>query len=95
MAIEATYTNARQNLAKLLDAVADDHETVVIKRRGREDVALVSADELRSLEETVHLLRSPANAHRLLSALERTRAGEGETMTLDELRRRVGLDEER
>jgi len=94
MAIETTYTNARQNLAKLLDAAAQDHETVIIKRRGSDDVAMISADELRGLEETVHLLKSPANAKRLLGALERSLAGEGVVMTIDELRAFVGFDEE-
>lgn len=94
MSIETTYTNARQNLARLLDAATKDRETIVVKRRGAEDAAIVAADELRSLEETAHLLRSPANARRLLDALEGAIRGEGEKLTLDELRRRVGLDEE-
>lgn len=94
MSIETTYTNARQNLARLLDAATKDRETIVVKRRGAEDAAIVAADELRSLEETAHLLRSPANARRLLDALEGAIRGEGETLTFDELRRRVGLDEE-
>lgn len=92
--IETTYTNARQNLAKLLDAAAQDHETVIIKRRGSEDVAMVAADELRGLEETVHLLKSPANAKRLLRALEDALNGEGITMTIDELKEHVGFDED-
>jgi antitoxin YefM len=94
MSIETTYTNARANLAKLLDAAVDDRETIIIKRRGAEDVVLIAADEFRSFLETAHLLRSPANAERLLAALERSRRGEALTMTLDELRREAGLDEE-
>ncbi|HEX8672799.1 MAG TPA: type II toxin-antitoxin system prevent-host-death family antitoxin [Longimicrobium sp.] len=72
MAIEVTYDQARASLATLCDAVTQDGETVVIHRRGAEDVALVSAAELRSLEETAHLLRSPRNAQRLLRALLRS-----------------------
>jgi antitoxin YefM len=94
MSKEFSYTNARQNLAKLMDAATKDREVVVIKRRGAEDVALVAADELRSLEETAHLLRSPENARRLLSALEDALAGKGEPTTIEELRRTVGLDED-
>jgi antitoxin YefM len=75
--METTYTNARANLASLLDKAADDRERVVIKRRGRPDVALIAADELASLEATAHLMRSPANAHRLIKAMERTDRGEG------------------
>lgn len=71
MAIETTYTSAREGLAKLLDRVTNDREVVYIRRRGREKVALVAADELSSLMESAHLLRSPRNAKRLLSALRR------------------------
>ena len=68
MATETTYTNARANLKALLDEAADTREPVIIHRRGGDDVALIAADELRSLIETAHLLRSPANAERLLRA---------------------------
>ena len=71
MAIDTTYTDARENLAKLLDRVTGDREVVFIRRRGRERVALVAADELEGLMETAHLLRSPRNATRLLTALRR------------------------
>ena len=59
MAWETTYTDARAGFAKLLDRVTNDREVVYIRRRGRERVALVAADELSSLMETAHLLRSP------------------------------------
>ncbi|HEX8830132.1 MAG TPA: type II toxin-antitoxin system Phd/YefM family antitoxin [Longimicrobium sp.] len=72
MAIETTYTQARASLAALCDAVTDDQETVIIHRRGAEDVALIAAAELRSLQETAHLLRSPTNAQRLLRSLLRS-----------------------
>jgi len=91
MAIETTYTLARANLAKLLDEVTENRETVVIRRRGGEDVALIAASELASLHETAHLLRSPKNAQRLLSALARARAGEGRAMTVEQLRDELGL----
>jgi antitoxin YefM len=92
MAIETTYTLARANLAKLLDEVTGNRETVVIHRRGEEDVALIAASELASLTETAHLLRSPRNAERLLTALARARAGEGKPSSVDELRRELGLE---
>lgn len=93
MAIETTYTQARARLASLFDRVTRDRETVIIRRRNAEPVALISADELASLTETAHLLRSPRNAERLLSALARSRRGEGTPETMDELRRDLGLDE--
>ncbi|OFV79724.1 MAG: prevent-host-death protein, partial [Acidobacteria bacterium RBG_13_68_16] len=64
MASVTTYTQARATLAKLCSEVVQSREIVVIRRRGAEDVALVAADELRSLMETAHLLRSPKNAER-------------------------------
>ena len=54
-----------------MDRVVANREVVMVRRRQGGDVALVAADELEGLLETVHLLRSPRNAARLLSALER------------------------
>lgn len=93
MAVEITYTQARRTLARLLDEVTQDREIVIIKRRGREDAALISASELSGLIETAHLLRSPANARRLLEALNRALKNEGQTLTVDSLRSEVGLGE--
>ncbi len=69
-----TYTQARENFAALCDAVTGNRETVLIRRRGKEDVALIAASELRSLLETAHLTASPANARRLERALRDARA---------------------
>ena len=86
MAIHATYTEARANLARLWDQATSDRETVIISRRGAEDVAMIAADELASLQETAHLLRSPANAVRLLTALQRALTGGGESTSIAVLR---------
>jgi antitoxin YefM len=94
VALTTTYTDARKRLATLLDSAGDHRETVIITRRDHSDVALIAADELRSLEETAHLLRSPANARRLLEALERSLAGDVTPMSIDELRRDAGLAED-
>lgn len=91
MAIQTSYSDARARFATLLDAVVDDREVVIVNRRGKDDVAMIAADELRSLVETVHLLSSPRNAQRLLVALHEAQAGEGTPSTLDQLRRDVGL----
>ena len=95
MTIEFTYTSAREQLASLLDRVTKDREVVIIQRRGSEDVAMISADELASLTETAYLLRSPQNAERLLSALGRALKNEGTPQTLDELRREVNLGDQK
>jgi antitoxin YefM len=94
MTIQTTYTQARAQLATLLDQVTNNREVVIIQRRGAEDVAIIAADELTSLLETAHLLRSPANAERLLNALARVRQGSGSPQSIDDLRREVGLAEE-
>ena len=73
MARETSYTYAREHLASLCDIVAETGEAVIIHRRGARDVALVAADELESLTETAHLLRSPENTKRLITALRRAR----------------------
>jgi antitoxin YefM len=92
MAVETTYTALRAGLAGFLDQVTDDREVVFVRRRGARDVAIVAADELSSLMETAHLLRSPKNAQRLFESLRELEQGRGEVMTVEELRQSVGLD---
>ena len=67
------YTNARNGLASLLDRVSENSEIVIINRRNKPDVALISKEELDSLLETVYLLRSPANAKDLFKAIEESK----------------------
>jgi antitoxin YefM len=83
MAVETTYTNLRDRLASVLDQVADNQEVVIVRRRGAKDVALIPAEELAGLMETAHLLRSPKNARRLLTALERAKHGGGKPQSLE------------
>lgn len=90
--IKTTYSQARENLASLLDQVVNDREIAIITRRGAEDVALVSADELSGLLETAHLLRSPANANRLLTALRRAQSKKLPPTSLDAFRLELGLN---
>ncbi len=94
MTTVTTYTQARTALASLCDEVASTREPVIIRRRNAEDVALVSADELASLLETAHLLRSPKNAQRLLTAINRAQSQTLSPISVEELRREVGLVEE-
>lgn len=91
MPIQTTYTTARANLAKLCDEVTENHRVVIISRRGRHDVALISANELSGLLETVHLLRSPKNAERLLTALERAKSKKLRAKSITTLRKEVGF----
>lgn len=89
-----SYTEAdlQANLAEILDEVIAVREPVLITRRDSEAVALIAADELDSLLETMHLLRSPANAERLFAALENARNREGTATTLEALRAELGVD---
>ncbi|MBU0910089.1 MAG: type II toxin-antitoxin system Phd/YefM family antitoxin [Proteobacteria bacterium] len=90
--LQTTYSNARANLASLCDEVTENREIVVIRRRKGGSVAMIAADELESLVETTHLLRSPANAERLLSALDRALKREGQPASLEALRQETGLE---
>lgn len=65
---------------------------VIIQRRGGEDVAMIAADELAGILETAHLLRSPVNAKRLLTALDRVRKQSGTPQTIEDLRTEVGFE---
>ena len=92
MAITVSYSHAREHLARILTEVEDTRDVAVIQRRGHEDMALIPAGELSSLRETAYLLRSPANAVRLLAALTRARKGGTKAVDLGALRAELGLD---
>ena len=91
MPVETTYTSLRERLASVLRQVADDHEVVIVRRRRAKDVALVPAEELASLMETAHLLRSPKNARRLLAALRRAERRTARPESVEKLRQETGL----
>lgn len=92
MALETTYTSLRENLSSVLDRVVADNEVVIVRRKGAKDVALIPAEELAGYMETAHLLRSPRNAQRLLTASRRAERGQGKVMSVAELRREIGLE---
>lgn len=92
MSLEVSYSEARSNLASLMNQVTDDCEVVVIKRRGRSSVAMIDADELARMLESEHLFRSPKNAARLKKAIEQTMAGKGEKISIEELRKEFGAE---
>lgn len=91
--LRTSYTNARANFAGLCDEVTKNREIVIIGRRSGESVAMIAADELESLVETAHLLRSPKNAQRLLASLERALNREGEPSTLEQLQKALDVAE--
>ena len=69
MNMTISYTKLRSNLKSVFDQVCAEHEPVLIERQNGEDVVLISKEDYSSWAETMYLLRSPANAERLLSAL--------------------------
>jgi len=77
-----SYTESRARYAEVLDGVINDREEVIITRAGHEPVVIVSLEDFESLRETAYLMRSPANARRLLDAMERLESGFGESHDL-------------
>jgi len=80
-----TYTEARENLASTMNRVCEDNAPVIITRKRDQSVVVLSLSEYESLQETAHLLRSPANAKRLLKSIESLERGKG-------IRRKLKLD---
>lgn len=70
-----TYTAARENLASTIDKVCNDRDPVIITRKRNQSVVLISLEDYESLEETAYLLRSPANAKRLIASIEAAENG--------------------
>ncbi len=68
-----TYTEARNNLARTMDKVNDDHAPINITRQNGQPVVLMSLEDCEAWQETDYLLRSPANARRLLESVEQDR----------------------
>ena len=77
-----SYTESRARYAEVLDAVTNDREEVIITRAGHEPVVMVPLDDYEPLRETAHRMRTPANARRLLDAMERLEAGRGQSHSL-------------
>ncbi len=72
-----SYTAARANLGKTMEAVCNDHAPVIITRKKGAPVVLISLEDYQVLEETLYLLRSPANARRLLDSIDELESCKG------------------
>ena len=80
-----SYSETRANLKAVMDKVVEDRAPITITRaRGQENVVMVSAAEWASIEETLYLLRSPANARELLASIAELDAGRGKERSLIE-----------
>jgi antitoxin YefM len=71
------YSYARNNLAKTLDRVVEDHMPLIITRKDTGSVVLISLEDYQALAETAYLLRSPRNAQRLLESIAELEEGRG------------------
>ena len=72
-----TYTALRNNLAKTMGQVCDDHEPVTVTRSNARPVVILSLEDYKALEETAYLLRSPKNLQRLLESITELESGKG------------------
>jgi antitoxin YefM len=77
-----TYTSARNNLAKTMDKVNENHEPVIITRQSGAPAVLMSLEDFNAWEETAYLLRNPANAKRLGSAIAKIASGKAKQRAL-------------
>ncbi len=88
-------TDARNNFFKLLDLVVQNNQVYIINRRDGENVALITESDLKSLVETVYLLKTPANANRLLDAIEESKTENIKPQTIEELQQELGIEQEK
>jgi antitoxin YefM len=78
-----TYTAARENLASTIDQVCNDRDPVIITRKRDQAVVMISLEDYEALEETAYLMRSPANAKRLLESIEAAEKGQTLSKSID------------
>ncbi|MCF8112188.1 MAG: YoeB-YefM toxin-antitoxin system antitoxin YefM [Desulfobacteraceae bacterium] len=72
-----SYSNVRQNLAKTMKQVCEDHSPIIITRKSNSPVVMMSLQDYEALEETAYLLRSPENARRLFESVAELERGRG------------------
>ena len=77
-----SYTSARQNLAKTMEKVCNDHDAVIITRKNEQSVVMLSLEDYTALEETAYLLRTPKNARRLLESIAELEQDKGQEREL-------------
>jgi antitoxin YefM len=68
-------TALRGKLADVMDEVCESRAPLLVTRHGARGVVMLAADEYEGLMETLHLMRSPANAARLLASIAEVKAG--------------------
>ena len=93
MTNKITCEQAKLNFNQLCQKIIDDKTEIIIEGRNGKDIALLAADELDSMKETIYLLKSPANASRLFEAFAEAESQILEPMTIDELFPDLDLDD--
>jgi antitoxin YefM len=91
--IQYSYAYARANLGKVMDKVIDDADIVIIERRGHERVAMISAEQLERMQETLYILNSPVHVSLIEATAERAARGIGKRSNPAILRKEFGLEE--
>lgn len=79
-----SYSTLRGNLASKMDRVVEDHSPIIVTRKSRASVVMMSLDDYEALEETSYLLRGPKNARRLLESITELESGSGTERKLSE-----------
>ncbi|MBD3625652.1 MAG: type II toxin-antitoxin system prevent-host-death family antitoxin [Rhodobacteraceae bacterium] len=88
-----TYTDARASLKDVMDRVIHDRVEVVVTRKKREAVVMISLDEYNAIQETLHLQKSPENARRLQASIAQLNAGTGTERDIErDTERDIGRD---
>jgi antitoxin YefM len=80
-----TYTDLRQNLKTYMDKVIQDNDPLIITRKNKENVVLISVDEYNSLLETNYLLSNEANAEHLKKSIAQHKSGKTKSEKLFEV----------
>ncbi|WP_031386354.1 type II toxin-antitoxin system Phd/YefM family antitoxin [Desulfonatronum thiodismutans] len=80
-----SYTRFRGEIAKIIDRVVEDHEAIIVTRNTEPGVVILSLEDYEALQETAYLTRSPANARRLVDALDQLRHGNKSVHSLDDI----------
>ncbi len=78
------YSDLRKNLKSTMDKIISDHEPIIITRRNRDNVVMVSYEDYAAIEETAYLLNSPKNAKRLRESIKSFEEGKGKEQKLVE-----------
>ena len=70
-----TYTQIRENFTAVMDEICEDHNPVIITRQRAKPMILMSLEDYNSIQETLYLMKSPANYARLMESIQNIKDG--------------------